>query len=186
MLQCVRTTKIMFHDLIPKKTERKTWKFQCFQMCHMSFSRFSIPYNTYQAFPITLSEFQASVQPWKYHIKLKFPPPKLLLWAQISQDLGHRSSGAIGFTCDVLTQLTGHIRVLRFHLLGWLCVSRKSAPLVVFLCFQSWVCLRVSMHFPLQYMSIQCLLFKGFTFREYLKWLDILLYGFLDGRGHFQ
>ena len=76
MLLCVQTTQITFYDLIPKKTERKTCKFQCFQMHHMSLSRFSILHNTYQAVSIILSEFQAFVQPWKYHIKLKSPPPK--------------------------------------------------------------------------------------------------------------
>lgn len=161
MLLCVQTTQITFYDLIPKKTERKTCKFQCFQMHHMSLSRFSILHNTYQAVSIILSEFQAFVQPWKYHIKLKSPPQKkLLLWAEISQDLGHRSSGGywVHLWCCPSADCTsvGRIRVLQFHLLGWLCACSESTASVDFLCFPSWLCLRVSMHFP-QYMSIQCL-----------------------------
>lgn len=32
--------------------------------------------------------------------------PNVLMWTEISQDLGHRPSGAIGCTCEVLPQLT--------------------------------------------------------------------------------
>lgn len=46
-------------------------------------------------------------------------PPKVLMWTEISQDLDHRSSGSVGCTCDVLTQLTaissgGYIKELQF------------------------------------------------------------------------
>lgn len=46
-------------------------------------------------------------------------PPKVLMWTEISQDLDHRSSGSVGCTCDVLTQLNaissgGYIKELQF------------------------------------------------------------------------
>ena len=66
--------------------------------------------------------------------------PEVLIWTGISEDLGHRSSEAIGCTCDVFPRLAA-IRQLRDYIRGLLlpcsvlCVFRESTPSVCFLRF---------------------------------------------------